>query len=300
MSRDTIRHLRWQDIAPGSAFHAAVFATARTGGSRISAHDHDFYELMLVTQGVGLHPVNSERHPLNAGMLLFMRPSDIHAILTPPGNNLHWYNLAFPAAAWDSFRAAADLPDNWESAPLPPTRELPLEQLSTVQGVFESALHRYRYSRDTPGVSQPTRLELCGLLSQIFPHFVASTPPNALISLANAPEWLATACQTFERDAAALERGAPRLEELAGVSRGHLARTMKSATGQTLTEYVNAARLARAARLLTTTSRAILEIALECGFPNLSYFYRCFGERYELSPRAYRRAARRPVAPPVL
>ena len=46
----------------------------------------------------------------------------------------------------------------------------------------------------------------------------------------------------------------------------HLAQTLKAATGQTPTEFVNTLRLERAALLLSTTTTEILQIADECGF----------------------------------
>ena len=56
-------------------------------------------------------------------------------------------------------------------------------------------------------------------------------------------------------------------------------------------------KLARAARLLETSSLAVEEIARDCGFGNSAYFYRTFARRYSASPRAFRLAARQRVAP---
>ncbi|MGH2559654.1 MAG: helix-turn-helix domain-containing protein, partial [Thermomicrobiales bacterium] len=61
--------------------------------------------------------------------------------------------------------------------------------------------------------------------------------------------------------------------------------------------FVNDLRLERAALLLRTTTQEITEIAAECGFDSLSYFYRLFGRRFGASPRAFRVHARRAVVP---
>jgi AraC-like DNA-binding protein len=48
--------------------------------------------------------------------------------------------------------------------------------------------------------------------------------------------------------------------------------------------------------LLTTTSRSISDIADDCGFENLSYFYRRFGREFGESPMKHRMQARRRTA----
>jgi AraC-like DNA-binding protein len=99
------------------------------------------------------------------------------------------------------------------------------------------------------------------------------------------------------RDEHNLQGGLPRLRELAGVSRAHLSRSLKASCQHTPTEFVNRLRVERAAILLATTTDEIGEIAIACGFTTLSYFYRRFGERYHLSPRAYRLQAQQAIAP---
>lgn len=76
-----------------------------------------------------------------------------------------------------------------------------------------------------------------------------------------------------------------------------MARTLKAACGLTPTAWINRQRLTRAAALLATTSLPIVDISLDCGFENLSYFYRRFGQQYGQAPRACRLLARRRILP---
>jgi len=46
-----------------------------------------------------------------------------------------------------------------------------------------------------------------------------------------------------------------------------------------------------AARLLMLTNDSILDIALSCGYENLSYFNRSFKKRYKKTPSEYRRGS---------
>ena len=121
-------------------------------------------------------------------------------------------------------------------------------------------------------------------------------PANLQPSPEQLPVWLETACRKMQ-EPSHLQVGLPRLTALCGVSQAHLARTLRYHYGQTPTEYVNDLRLQQAAKLLTTTSAAIIDIAGACGFDNLSYFYRCFNRRFGCPPRAFRVAASRQVVP---
>jgi len=67
-----------------------------------------------------------------------------------------------------------------------------------------------------------------------------------------------------------------------------LSKEIKKRTGKTYTDLVQNKRLSTAAYLLTSTSKTVMDIALEVGYDNVSYFHRIFQSRYGLSPKKYR------------
>ena len=73
-----------------------------------------------------------------------------------------------------------------------------------------------------------------------------------------------------------------------GLGRFHFLRAFRAATGTTPHQYLVAARLRRAARLLLTTPLPVTEVALEAGFGDLSNFIRTFRRASGRSPRAFR------------
>ena len=86
--------------------------------------------------------------------------------------------------------------------------------------------------------------------------------------------------------------GTVTLEEAAAVAKmspKSFCRFFKANTGKTLVEYLHELRIGEACRLLLETDRTISEIALDCGFNNLSNFNRRFRELKEMTPREYRR-----------
>ena len=72
----------------------------------------------------------------------------------------------------------------------------------------------------------------------------------------------------------------------------YLFESVKAVTGKTLQEYINSMRLEEAKRLLESEFDLPIQTILEsCGFNSRSTFYRLFDEKYNISPREYRRVS---------
>jgi len=79
------------------------------------------------------------------------------------------------------------------------------------------------------------------------------------------------------------------LAQLCGFSQVHFMNIFKAAIGSTCIEYLVKFRLAHAAMDLRETDHSIMQIALDNGFQNTSYFNRAFKGQYGLTPSAYRK-----------
>lgn len=72
----------------------------------------------------------------------------------------------------------------------------------------------------------------------------------------------------------------------------YLARLFKRQTGMTILEYVTGLRLAHTQRLLLTTNRSVLDLAMDAGFGSLGAFYHAFSSHGPgIRPLEYRRLA---------
>ena len=74
----------------------------------------------------------------------------------------------------------------------------------------------------------------------------------------------------------------------AGLSPYHFLRTFELATGTTPHQYVLRLRLRAAAQRLADQPAKIIDVALECGFDDVSNFNRAFRKEFGASPRMYR------------
>ena len=88
------------------------------------------------------------------------------------------------------------------------------------------------------------------------------------------------------------------LAQMARLSRYHFLRTFEGLTGATPHQYLLRIRLRRAALRLRTEPAKILDVALDCGFGDVSNFNHAFRVEFGVSPRGYRLLRRIPRLPP--
>lgn len=84
------------------------------------------------------------------------------------------------------------------------------------------------------------------------------------------------------------------MAQLCHFSKSHFMTFFKHAVGMSCMNYIIQLRLRAALGYLKTTDMAISDIALECGFNNLSNFNRLFKEHFQCSPKEYRKQNRQP------
>ena len=83
------------------------------------------------------------------------------------------------------------------------------------------------------------------------------------------------------------EFGVPQIQDALAMSKTQLHRKVKALTNEAPGELLRNFRLKRAAQLLSQKADTVTQIAYQVGFNNLSYFAKCFKERYEVSPSSY-------------
>jgi AraC family cel operon transcriptional repressor len=267
-------------VTPGVEYHAA-FVSGRAR-PYTPLHTHDFYEVFYLLEGTATHIINERTTALAAGDLVLIRPEDCHAI---SGKTFHLINVAFPSDPWNRYCALAGLEETGLVKAVmtpPPTLRVPSELRQECAAIFGRILHAFQQAPQ----GRPARQELCRFWSAML-EFLLPTEPETADPDERGPAWLSHACRAMH-DEENLRGGLARFVEVSGVSQAHLTRTLKACSGQTPTEFLNELRLRQAARLLATTSANIIDIAIDCGFDNLSYFYRRFRRQYGKSPRAWR------------
>lgn len=81
------------------------------------------------------------------------------------------------------------------------------------------------------------------------------------------------------------------LADIAHFSPTYLSRMFHQEMGCTLCNYINKKRIENAKRLLLKTEQSIQEIAIDCGFINISHFNRVFKNLVGKSPMEYKKGS---------
>ena len=79
------------------------------------------------------------------------------------------------------------------------------------------------------------------------------------------------------------------LAEVAGMNPQYFCRAFKEVTMQSPMDYVINYRVEQAVRLLAATDMSVMDVALECGFNDCSYFIRVFKKQKSITPNQYRK-----------
>ena len=101
--------------------------------------------------------------------------------------------------------------------------------------------------------------------------------------------WQRRKITEFLQTATGVAPTAGELATLCGISRGHLMRSFKASTGQTLHEHIEEVRLDRAKTLLSNGQTTLKEIASLLGFSGPSSFSVAFRRACGLPPASFRR-----------
>jgi AraC-like DNA-binding protein len=77
----------------------------------------------------------------------------------------------------------------------------------------------------------------------------------------------------------------------AHMNKRYFCRYFREMMGKTPIQYLNYYRVECACELLFTSERTVSEVAMSCGFNNISYFIRVFGAQKGTTPRIYAKRA---------
>ena len=121
--------------------------------------------------------------------------------------------------------------------------------------------------------------EKYGRTAQLPTAQIQSTDPNSL--------FIKQLVETVEENLDNEHFTVSDLQNAVAMSRMQLHRKLKALLGQSASEFIRGIRLQRAAELLAQPGFRVQEVAYNVGFMNLSYFAKCFKERFGVNPSEY-------------
>lgn len=244
-------------------------------------HHHDFYEIVLVEQGAGIHVFNGNPYTLSGGCVCFVRDHDRHQFEQTDG--LYLTNVLFRAP--DAFRFLSGV-----------ERLLPREQ----DGVYPA---HWRVGHQV--MQQATALiarlaampsrqtaEETALYESVFMQLLVTLRMGCMARVGDDPEGRLYQLMEWLQEHFA---GEVEWEELAGrfnLPLRTLHRQLKSRTGMTPQRYLTRLRLLQARHQLCHSDDSVTDIAYRCGFGDSNHFSTLFRREFSISPREIRQRRR--------
>ncbi len=255
---------------------------------KVPLHWHDEVEIIYIKKGRGRVTLDFTSFYVEAGDIIVVTPGQLHAI-GPAEHSMEYENIIF---SLDLLRTGSMDALNQEFFEPFLAGSIGFEHLICRDHENYPALSSCLNRADNICRSFPKgyRLAIKGCLFEFF--YTIFTNSTDIPAAKSDPrlERLKTVLKYIE-----MHYSHPiSIDEIAAVasfSASHFMRFFKAAMGMSFTLYLSAYRLSMAARLLVSTNDSILDIALSCGYENLSYFNRSFKKRYKKTPGEYRRGS---------
>ena len=243
----------------------------------------EFWKIVLIVSGQGEQIINNERFDLHPGSIFLIHPDDETTYNIRSGC-LELYNIiflpSFPGEEWKKWNGRFDFFTILSRPPERGDRQFYAAEATADIRRIVRTMER-EYDRAPANFEVRLRLLLLELLLLLSRQAGIKVAHRSRESIA-------------EEIAAKLDRDYSRkltLSELAKkwkLDESRLCRLFRARYGKSVMTALREKRLAVAAGELRSTDSPVMQIALRCGFSDLSYFYRAFRLRYGKNPGAYR------------
>ncbi len=255
-------------------------------------HEHEFVELVIVTQGTGSYFTEKVSQTIEQGDIFIITPGVRHGYRDVNGliliSVLYSQEILLSPLAdigtMVGYHALFKIESNFSSSA---SAKLLLndEQLAEAVNIINKI--EAEIERNKPGFiffSKVYFLELIGHLSRCYSSDEAEKSPEIM----RVAEAIAHIEQHYTKD---IEQDD--LAKIANLSKSHFLHIFKKTTNTTPLLYQKLLRMEKACSLLTQSRMSITEVSYNCGYHDSNYFTRQFKKVMKMSPKHYRNSSRK-------
>ena len=257
-----------------------------------AAHKHDFSELFLVVSGSGKHTVAEYEYPLHKGDVFVINGDIEHGFRDV--NKLKIINLMFdsntPFFEIPSMRQLSGYQAMFKVEPIArQTTEykakltLDRQQLPEIERLLSDLKSEYEASQPGFEVMLTSLMQqLVIALSRMYQDQSQELPQTTLA--------LSRALVFIEQHFSDVGVNSDAIAKAAFISKRQLERLFRQFLDTSPNQYLRDVQLNYATKLLCEENeRSVQHIAELCGFSDSNYFSKCFKQKFQHSPRSYRK-----------
>ncbi len=244
---------------------------------------HEEDEIIYMLEGEADYHIEGEIIHLKAGECAFCPGKSLHSMLFDENRHVHFYAILFKRTyLFDSNDVCNHYFDSSAHVQyfFSPLNEKEEAFITTIQAISKFMLHK-------PWGYEP---EVKFLLMKLFQVIYQNQLYCKMLPKEGNPEKTSviSAIQYIHNNYAR-KISIDELASATGYSTPYFERFFKVYTGKTPVEYILLFRLRQAQTMLKNSTGSILEISIQCGFANVSYFIRKFKMQYGKTPHQYRK-----------
>lgn len=252
----------------------------------VTSHWHEEIEIIYVLEGaMNLH-LNHQSYCLKKGDIFFINSSMLHQ-MESTDTSLHYYAYVFPLTSL-SFQIEDYIQTFYLQPLMDGTLLFPTSLPSNPH--YDTIRHELLSLIEIDSLRpQGYQLLSKGILYKIIGYLFQEDLFLSSSSIASSNAIEKSILLYIEQNYTAQIY----LSDIAkqfSMSPNYFCKYFKSRFGKSFVSYLNYYRIEKACVLLLSTSQSILEIALQTGFDNISYFNKCFKSIIGITPSNYRKS----------
>ncbi len=239
-------------------------------------HWHENMELLYMTEGSMQITIDTQQYIVNQGDLIVVNCYRMHFI-SPPESPASYLCLIPDKAYCEEF-----------GLPMEDIQIQPVINSPHIAALFESVAQEFQDEHPYQKAMLKSRIML--LLTELFRHH--SLPESNVRTKAQSAKLKTVqSALLYMKQHMSEPISTEQIAQHVGFSKYYFCRLFKEITTYSPVNYLNLLRCKNAQRLLTEGKESIREIALLCGFENLSYFTRTYKKYMGVLPMDEKRAA---------
>ncbi len=249
-------------------------------------HRHDdFYEILFLTQGEGIHTIDFQQYAIRPNTIFFLSPGQIHELAL--SEDVQGYIILFTSSFYHFNKTDPhklfELPFFYNlSQETPPIYLDNAECIQTLTNLFREAISENKQYLSDKDEAIRALLDLILIqCKRIYPLSQQDEKTNkGKVMVKRFKQLIEEKCKE--------NLSVKDYANLLAISPNYLSETVKSVTGRTSTDLINDRMILEIKRLLKHTDMGISEIAYSLNFADQSYFSKYFKKLTGLSPLEFR------------